>query len=618
MTKQRSGTSGTEEAAEAARNTSVAGASEASGDQRRRRPALATDVRAFWRHYTGYHRSILAAGSLAGLAAAAELLLLATVAAIVSTLSGQADAPEALGLRIDLPVGALLVAAVSFVLVRAAFGLSETYLEARLGSRYEREKRAGLVSAFLGASWPAQSAERGHESQDVMTGAVMYGRVGIKAMAGSVGSLCSTGIMLMGALAMSWVATVAAIALSVTLAISIQPLVRRSKAVGASVRDSSLEYVTAFGETVTMAREIRLAGVSDAFAERLEALGHKIESQRTHEQMLLGSAPSLFETGAFLIVLAGLAALHYADLGDATRFIAMLLLLLRASQYGRTLQGTYHQAKASLPYLEIIDERESELRRSPVGGGTRELTDFDVLELRDLSYSYGQGRAALHGVSMRIERGDIIGIIGPSGSGKSTLVDLLLGLRVPTSGDYLVDGLPFGELEPGPWHRLTGLVTQEPQLIEGDLSDNIRFMRKGVTNTDINDAVEASGLGRDIASLHNGLRTRIGPRSSGLSGGQRQRLCIARVLAGRPQLLVLDEPTSALDVHSETVVTDTLEQLKGSITIVVVAHRLSTLRVCDKVAVIRGGVLEAFGDRAELETNSDYYNAAVDLAQIAR
>ena len=520
-----------------------------------------SDLRAFWRHYVGYHRAILMAGGMSGAAAVAELLMLAAMATIISTLGEQkADSSQIFGHRVELPVGTLLVVALVLVLVRLAFGLYGTYLEARLGSRYEREKRAALAAAFLDASWPAQSGQRGNEVQEVVTGAMMYGRTGVKSMAGSVGSMASTAVMLVGALAMSWAATLAAVVLSAVLAAAIQPLVRRSKVVGAAVRDLSFDYVTAFGETVTMAREIRLAGVADRFSERLDGISRRIKSQRTREQVLLNSAPSLLETGAFLIVLAGLAMLHFSDLADSTRFIAMLLLLLRASQYGRTLQSTYHQAKSWLPYLETIDERESELRSSRTEAGSVELTEFAVLELRDVSYVYdqGQGQAALDRVSMRIERGDVIGVIGPSGSGKSTLADILLGLRLPTSGAYLIDGRPFGDLDPGSWHHLTGLVTQEPQLIEGDLSDNIRFMRDFVTDADITDAVTASGLSRDLASLHDGLQTRIGPRSSGLSGGQRQRLCIARVLAGRPQLLELDGTTSALDLHDEYMVDDHL------------------------------------------------------------
>jgi ATP-binding cassette subfamily B protein len=233
-----------------------------------------------------------------------------------------------------------------------------------------------------------------------------------------------------------------------------------------------------------------------------------------------------------------------------------------------------------------------------------------------VGYRYDAAHHALLNANIVIEAGEVIGIIGPSGSGKTTLVELLLGLRQPTSGTITIDGVDLGDLGADGWCRLTGLVSQESQLVEGTLLDNVRFFRDAVSDDDIRSAVAASGLDRDLASLPHGLATVIGPRSSGLSGGQRQRLAIARVLAGHPQLLVLDEPTSALDVHAEAVVTDTLERLRGTTTIVVVAHRLSTLRVCDKVVVMRDGAVEAFSTRADLERDNAYYSSAIALAQL--
>lgn len=579
---------------------------------------FAADIRRYWSHYHDYQRAVLAAGAVTGMAAAAELLMLAALASITIAVEGTgAPVPKMPGIPSGIPISALLGAAATLVLIRFALGLCGVYLASALGARYELEKRAAFIDSYLQASWPAQAAQRGQEAQDIVTTAIMFGRTGLKSVATSVGSAFSMAIMLVGALAMSWVATLFAIMLSLVLALGLQPLVRRSKVMGQETRDSALQYVSAFGETVNLSREIRLAGVANRFRGRLSQIGDLIQRQRKREQFLLGATPQIFETGVFLIVLAGFAALHYGNVGSSAQFIAMLLLLLRASQYGRALQSAYHQAKASEPYLELIDQRELGLRLNHVRRGTTKVSTFSTIELQDLCYSYDDRSNALTDVSIRINKGDVIGVIGPSGSGKSTLVDLLLGLRRPTEGAYLVDGRPQHELDPESWYRLTGLVTQEPQLIEGNVRENIHFFRDYVSEEDISAAVEASGLGRDVNSLQDGLDTRIGPRSSGLSGGQRQRLSIARVLAGRPELLVLDEPTSALDVHAEAVVTDTLERLKSTTTIVVVAHRLSTLRVCDKVAIVRDGSLEAFGDRKELEQRSSYYASAVDLAHLS-
>jgi ATP-binding cassette subfamily B protein len=577
------------------------------------------DMAAIWHHYRGYHRSILASGSAAAVAAVAELGMLAILVTLTSIIgSGErAFTATQFGMTISISTGQLLTLAAILVVVRGGFKQLDTYLSSALGSRYEDEKRAQLMDAFLKASWPMQSAQRSHELQDVINGAVGYGRQGVKAVASATGSLASVAIMLAGAITMSWIATIVAIVVSLVFSLGLQPLVRRSKRLSGRVRIASLDYASALGETVSLAREVRLAGAEDTFTRRLHGLSTQLRHMRTREQVLMGAAPTIFETGTILLVLSGLGALYLLDLGNTTRFIALLLLLLRASQYGRTLQAVYHQMKGTVPYLELVDEREEELRVSAPDPGSKSVTDFSVLELRDVSYQYDDEHDALRAANISISAGEVIGIIGPSGSGKTTLVEMLLGLREPTAGSITIDGVDLGEIGAHSWCRLTGLVSQESQLVEGSLTDNVRFFRDSISDDDINAAVTASGLDRDLRSLPDGLATVIGPRSSGLSGGQRQRLAIARVLAGHPRLLVLDEPTSALDVHAEAVVTDTLERLRGTTTIVVVAHRLSTLRVCDKVIVLRNGNVEAFASRAELERDNAYYSSAIALAQLS-
>jgi ATP-binding cassette subfamily B protein len=576
------------------------------------------DLAAIWHHYRGYHLAIIGDGVAGSIAAVAELGMLAILVTTTSII-GAGDrhfVAELQGRTVSVSAGVLLVLAGVLALVRGAFRQLDTYLASALGCRYEDDKRRELMGAFLGASWPMQSEQRSNELQDVVNGAVSFGRQGVKALASGAGFLSSAVIMLIGAFTVSWIATLVAIAVTLLFTAALQPLVRRSKAISAEVRMVSLDYAATLGETVGLAREIRLAGVEGRFKDRLKGVSSRLRHLRTREQVLMGTAPNIFETGTVLLVLSGLGALYVLELANTTRFIALLLLLLRASQYGRSLQGVYHQMKGALPYLDMIDERETALRSSAPVEGSTTIDDFERLDLHGVSYRYDDENDALHGADIAIAAGEVIGIIGPSGSGKTTLVELLLGLRQPTSGTIAIDGVALGDLGAEGWCRLTGLVSQESQLVEGTLLDNVRFFRDSVSDDDVRAAVTASGLDRDLASLPNGLSTVIGPRSSGLSGGQRQRLAIARVLAGHPRLLVLDEPTSALDVHAEAVVTDTLERLRGTTTIVVVAHRLSTLRVCDKVVVLRNGAVEAFSTRADLERDNIYYSSAIALAQL--
>jgi ABC-type multidrug transport system fused ATPase/permease subunit len=253
--------------------------------------------------------------------------------------------------------------------------------------------------------------------------------------------------------------------------------------------------------------------------------------------------------------------------------------------------------------------------RRPSGG--EELARPAVHELVGVGYRYPAGHEALADVDLRLGVGEALGVAGPSGAGKSTLVQVLLGLRVPTAGRYLVDGRPAAAYRAGDWARTVSLVPQEPKLIEGTIADNIRFLRAGITDRQVETASRQAGLDRDIAAWPEGIDRRVGPRHRALSGGQRQRVAIARALAGAPSLLVLDEPTSALDVECERVIQDTLAALKGAVTVVVIAHRLTTLQRCDRILLLRDGRVEACGSPGEVIRRGGAVGAALRSAGLS-
>ena len=197
--------------------------------------------------------------------------------------------------------------------------------------------------------------------------------------------------------------------------------------------------------------------------------------------------------------------------------------------------------------------------------------------------------------------GEIIGIVGPSGSGKSTLIQLLLRLREPTSGRILANGRDVRELDLDDWYRHVSFVPQDLHLFADTVAENIRFFREGIDDA----ANRTRGPTREPARRDHGVAARLrhaaGERGSAISGGQRQRLCIARALVTEPDILVLDEPTSALDVKSETLVRETLAGLAPRTTVFVIAHRLSTLSICDRIMVIRDGRMQGFDEPTKLE-----------------
>ena len=226
----------------------------------------------------------------------------------------------------------------------------------------------------------------------------------------------------------------------------------------------------------------------------------------------------------------------------------------------------------------------------------REIT-FD-----EISYAYPKSsRSALSGISLTIPYGASVGIVGPSGGGKSTLVDILLGLLLPGTGRVLVDGVDIATC-PRAWQRNIGYVPQSPYLLDDTLRRNIAF---GVPDAEIDDAavIEAVRMARlsdFIAKQPSGLDTEIGERGVRISGGQRQRIIIARALYRRPAVLVFDEATSELDNPTETEIASEIDALAGEKTVIVVAHRMTTVRNCNVIVFLMDGRIAGFGTYDEL------------------
>ncbi|MSV90237.1 MAG: ATP-binding cassette domain-containing protein, partial [Actinobacteria bacterium] len=211
-----------------------------------------------------------------------------------------------------------------------------------------------------------------------------------------------------------------------------------------------------------------------------------------------------------------------------------------------------------------------------------------------------------------IKTGEVVGVVGPSGAGKSTLVQLLLGLREPTSGAIEIDGINLRDVDRASWNSRVAFVAQDATLFTGTVADNIRFFRSTVSDSDLRDAATQANLLNEIEHLPDGFDTFLGERGTRLSGGQRQRLSIARALAGRPEFLILDEPTSALDSHSEALIRDTIASLRSKVTVVIIAHRMSTIDMCDRIIVIEQGQMTAFETPEVLRSTSGFYRLALE------
>ena len=225
-----------------------------------------------------------------------------------------------------------------------------------------------------------------------------------------------------------------------------------------------------------------------------------------------------------------------------------------------------------------------------------------ALGLNQVTYTYpGAAEPALKDISLTIKHGESVGFIGASGAGKSTLVDILLGLLTPNSGEVRVDGKNI-QANLRNWQDQIGYVPQSIFLTDDTLRRNVAFglPESQIDDTAITRAIQAAQLEEFVTSLPDGLETLVGERGIRLSGGQRQRIGIARALYHDPAVLVLDEATSALDIATEDGVMQAVTALQGSKTIIIVAHRLSTVTHCDRLYRLERGVVVAEGVSTEI------------------
>jgi ABC-type multidrug transport system fused ATPase/permease subunit len=250
-------------------------------------------------------------------------------------------------------------------------------------------------------------------------------------------------------------------------------------------------------------------------------------------------------------------------------------------------------------------------------GPVERLRFHDVLTLDEVSYRYGPDQPlVLSDVSLSVPRGTSLALVGMSGAGKTTLANIILGLHPPTSGRLLADGVDVWTNIRG-WRQNLGLVPQHSFLFDGSIAENIVF-GDVVDRSRLQAAVEGAQLVDLLEELPLGLDAPVGEFGSRLSGGQLQRVNVARALYRRPGVLVMDEATSALDNETERRLTEALHQLHGTVTLVVIAHRLSTVRDCDQIAFFESGMVQAVGSFDEVRATSPSFDHLVKLADLER
>jgi len=550
--------------------------------------------------------------------ALAEAAVLSALVPLVGAIGGRrrealnTDLAGFLTEPIVITVEQLLVVCVAAIVIRFCAQLAVAFLTGIITSSYEARLRKNLFRLFLRASWRLQSQESMGRLQASMSTNIARSARSCRALVQIFVCGSSVVILLGGAVSIDWVAALCVFGFAGILFCAMQPVTRAGMRYAEEQTKMNTIFASQVAESVVLAREIRIFNVRKSVTA---IFGKAVERNRfliKKGQVLRELITIVYQNSSSLAVIAALGIIFFLGNEHIEPLIAVALLSVRAFSYGQHFQSYFHQFSETLPYLYQVRSATEEYGAAQVPDEGGDIERVDRISFESVFFSYQQGSPVLEGIDLNFVRGRSFGIIGPSGSGKTTLVQLLLRLYEPLKGQITVNGDDVRGVSLRAWYDQVAYVPQEPNLFRGTIAENIRFFRGEIPEERIQEAAQLAGIHEDVMAMREGYETDVSERGGRLSGGQRQRICIARALAGTPSVLIMDEPTSSLDYQSDALIKETLSKVKGELTTIVVAHRLSTLDNCDEVIVIRGGTVEAVAAPRDLLISNVYYQDAVE------
>jgi len=406
-----------------------------------------------------------------------------------------------------------------------------------------------------------------------------------------------------------------------------QFFVRKMKQLSQMWQAVTFKLTNLFTETMVGIKIIKAMGLEyyrktevEAFLESERKLVFRVNNCH-HLRPFVNAVMAVIFVSAIIVI--GIKIINLSSAG----LIVFLMVVMRSNVTLQAVNSAWLQLAGNLPSLSVVlgnldwERSDKEAKAKP------RLHFEESITLENVSFAYEKNHNRLNDINMTISKKEFVALVGPSGGGKSTLIDLILGLHHPSLGTILYDGKPLDYYSLVDWCKSIGMVPQEIILFNDSVANNISY---GDPNSDLEAVKNVAKLAHAddfISECADEYDTLLGDRGIRLSGGQKQRIALARAMYHNPAVLVLDEATSALDTDSEKMIQESLERMHGSLTIIAVAHRLSTIRNADSIYYIEDGLIKESGSHYELLKNGRYYKRLVqeqesgistDLNQVVR
>lgn len=502
---------------------------------------------------------------------------------------------------LDDRLDAALYLAIAIVVPKMMFAIIFEYIQNNIIYSYENNKRNEIFSLLLGVNWTYYLNQKAGTIINTLHTEIGRASQVFAGLASFMDAVVLILLYLLVATYISWQSTFFALGALLVLVVIVIPASRMAKVYGQETviaRETLMQHFNQLIHSFKVLKGSRMEAAAQKFVSDASARCRHFYIRMGIVKILPGT---LFEP-VIIFAIIGLvfAAKDYSFITIAQAG-AVAIILYRCLNKSVVLHKFWVTYFESLPSLRLIHSLPSVYKQQNEERPSGTVDILETVNFEDMTYQYPTGNVpALSTINFDINKGDYIGIVGASGSGKTTLVDTLLYLLKPVDGKIAVNKTDLKEIDPWNWRECIGYVPQESIMFHDSVKNNILLYRPNITDEDIRWAAKIANADEFIEELPEQYDTVIGERGSRLSGGQRQRLALARALVNKPQLLLLDEATSALDTFTEKKIQESVDQLKGQFTIVVIAHRLSTLLNADRIIVLENGKIIQSGTPVSL------------------
>lgn len=466
------------------------------------------------------------------------------------------------------------------------------YIRVKIVAGYEEKKRNEIYLAAVQARWSYVLSQKIGYLENVMMADASATVELLRNILFFILSITSLGVYVVFAIVIAPTITVLATGIGILLFVVFRPLLRAVKRYASERVLFNKEVTHKVNEGVIGLKTIKTLGVEKQMTALLHSVFRRLNHIRIRQTLFRSIATSTLQPLSIVFI----GVLFALSVGDPAfsfgAFVVTIYLIQRIFAYFERMQVAVHAITAEIPHAHhvcaFLDATQKEKEDVQ---GTHPFHFEKELAFRDVTFRYpNTPTPVLRALSFSIKKGERVGIVGVSGAGKTTVIDLILRLFFPESGMITIDDVPAQDVRLDQWRERVGYMAQDPFLMNDTIRNNIAFFHN-LAEAEVIDAARRAYALEFIGKLPNGLDTQVGDRGVLLSGGQRQRIALARVLARKPDIIVLDEATSALDTESEAFVNTMMQEMKETMTMIVVTHRQSQLAHMDRIIKIEHGFI---------------------------